>query len=132
MLYMGGFLLATGIEKLGLHRPDWPLNIIKFIRNRSSTYRFGIYSCEQGILSMWDFKFCHFADDATEGISGGWSVSDQLGESNSSSLTDLKKYYACIAYSASIAVWQHFDRYTYQHDYGCSGDSGSLRPIPSF
>lgn len=51
MLYMGGFLLATGIEKWNLHRRI-ALSIISVIGTNLRTIVLG-FSCATGLLSMW-------------------------------------------------------------------------------
>jgi len=65
MLYMGGFLLATGIEKMVVLHRRLHLNNNKFIRNRIFDVSFGIYPCDRK-LSMWISKFCTSLDDATD------------------------------------------------------------------
>ena len=61
-LYLGGFLIAIGIEKWNLHKRI-AINIISFI---GSDVRYVIlgFMVATAFLSMWDFKHSHFGDDA--------------------------------------------------------------------
>jgi len=83
LLYMGGFLLATGIWEIGLHRPDCPLNIIICIGTKIfDVFVLGFILADQGITFDVDFKILPTSlDDATDWISGlvGSGFRTQLG-----------------------------------------------------
>jgi len=101
MLYMGGFLLATGIEKWGLHRRI-ALNIINLLGTDLRRIVLG-FILATGILSMWISNSATSLMMLPIGLAVVGQFRSQLGESNSSIADRLgKNIMLGIAYSASI------------------------------
>jgi sodium-dependent dicarboxylate transporter 2/3/5 len=101
MLYMGGFLLATGIEKWGLHRRI-ALNIINLLGTDLRRIVLG-FILATGILSMWISNSATSLMMLPIGLAVVGQFRTQLGESNSSIADRLgKNIMLGIAYSASI------------------------------
>lgn len=101
MLYMGGFLLATGIEKWALHRRI-ALNIINLLGTDLRRIVLG-FILATGILSMWISNSATSLMMLPIGLAVVSQFRTQLGESNSSIADRLgKNIMLGIAYSASI------------------------------
>ncbi len=101
MLYMGGFLLATGIEKWGLHRRI-ALNIINLLGTDLRRIVLG-FILATGILSMWISNSATSLMMLPIGLAVVGQFRSQLGESNTSIADRLgKNIMLGIAYSASI------------------------------
>lgn len=101
MLYMGGFLLATGIEKWNLHRRI-ALNIINLLGTDLRRIVLG-FVLATGILSMWISNSATSLMMLPIGLAVVGQFRAQLGESNSSIADRLgKNIMLGIAYSASI------------------------------
>jgi sodium-dependent dicarboxylate transporter 2/3/5 len=101
MLYMGGFLLATGIEKWGLHRRI-ALNIINLLGTDLRRIVLG-FILATGILSMWISNSATSLMMLPIGLAVVGQFRTQLGESNSSIADRFgKNIMLGIAYSASI------------------------------
>jgi sodium-dependent dicarboxylate transporter 2/3/5 len=101
MLYMGGFLLATGIEKWGLHRRI-ALNIINLLGTDLRRIVLG-FILATGILSMWISNSATSLMMLPIGLAVVGQFRAQLGESNSSIADRFgKNIMLGIAYSASI------------------------------
>uniref|UniRef100_UPI0025CCCF52 SLC13 family permease n=1 Tax=Algoriphagus sp. TaxID=1872435 RepID=UPI0025CCCF52 len=101
MLYMGGFLLATGIEKWGLHRRI-ALNIINLLGTDLRRIVLG-FILATGILSMWISNSATSLMMLPIGLAVVGQFKAQLGASNTSIADRLgKNIMLGIAYSASI------------------------------
>ncbi|EAZ82990.1 SLC13 family permease [Algoriphagus machipongonensis] len=101
LLYMGGFLLATGIEKWNLHRRI-ALNIINLLGTDLRRIVLG-FILATGILSMWISNSATSLMMLPIGLAVVNQFKSQLGESNSSVADRLgKNIMLGIAYSASI------------------------------
>ncbi|SFT55173.1 solute carrier family 13 (sodium-dependent dicarboxylate transporter), member 2/3/5 [Algoriphagus locisalis] len=101
LLYMGGFLLATGIEKWNLHRRI-ALNIINLLGTDLRRIVLG-FILATGILSMWISNSATSLMMLPIGLAVVSQFKAQLGESNSSIADRLgKNIMLGIAYSASI------------------------------
>lgn len=101
LLYMGGFLLATGIEKWGLHRRI-ALNIINLLGTDLRKIVLG-FILATGILSMWISNSATSLMMLPIGLAVVSQFRTQLGESNTSIADRLgKNIMLGIAYSASI------------------------------
>jgi len=101
LLYMGGFLLATGIEKWGLHRRI-ALNIINLLGTDLRRIVLG-FILATGILSMWISNSATSLMMLPIGLAVVGQFRTQLGESNSSIADRLGiNIMLGIAYSASI------------------------------
>lgn len=101
LLYMGGFLLATGIEKWNLHRRI-ALNIINLLGTDLRRIVLG-FILATGILSMWISNSATSLMMLPIGLAVVNQFKSQLGESNSSIADRLgKNIMLGIAYSASI------------------------------
>ncbi|WP_223276013.1 SLC13 family permease [Algoriphagus aquimarinus] len=101
MLYMGGFLLATGIEKWNLHRRI-ALNIINLLGTDLRRIVLG-FILATGILSMWISNSATSLMMLPIGLAVVNQFKDQLGSSNSGIADKLgKNIMLGIAYGASI------------------------------
>src|SRR5690606_8904598 len=101
LLYMGGFLLATGIEKWNLHRRI-ALNIINLLGTDLRLIVLG-FILATGILSMWISNSATSLMMLPIGLAVVGQFKVQLGESNSSIADRFgKNIMLGIAYSASI------------------------------
>ncbi|PZX54978.1 SLC13 family permease [Algoriphagus chordae] len=101
MLYMGGFLLATGIEKWNLHRRI-ALNIINLLGTDLRHIVLG-FILATGILSMWISNSATSLMMLPIGLAVVNQFKDQLGSSNSKIADRLgKNIMLGIAYGASI------------------------------
>lgn len=101
MLYMGGFLLATGIEKWNLHRRI-ALNIINLLGTDLRRIVLG-FILATGILSMWISNSATSLMMLPIGLAVVNQFKDQLGSSNSIIAHSLgKNIMLGIAYGASI------------------------------
>ena len=101
LLYMGGFLLATGIEKWGLHRRI-ALNIINLLGTNLRTIVLGFIAAT-GLLSMWISNSATALMMLPIGLAVVTQFKTQLGEQNSRLSDNLgKNIMLGIAYSASI------------------------------
>lgn len=101
LLYMGGFLLATGIEKWNLHRRI-ALNIINLLGTDLRRIVLG-FILATGILSMWISNSATSLMMLPIGLAVVNQFKSQLGESNTSISERLgKNIMLGIAYSASI------------------------------
>ena len=101
LLYMGGFLLATGIEKWGLHRRI-ALNIINLLGTNLRTIVLGFIAAT-GLLSMWISNSATALMMLPIGLAVVTQFKTQLGEQNSRLSDNLGKNIKLgIAYSASI------------------------------
>lgn len=101
MLYMGGFLLATGIEKWNLHRRI-ALNIINLLGTDLRRIVLG-FILATGILSMWISNSATSLMMLPIGLAVVNQFKDQLGSSNSITAHSLgKNIMLGIAYGASI------------------------------
>ncbi|MBN3582023.1 SLC13/DASS family transporter [Algoriphagus aestuarii] len=101
LLYMGGFLLATGIEKWNLHRRI-ALNIINLLGTDLRRIVLG-FILATGILSMWISNSATSLMMLPIGLAVVNQFKSQLGESNTSIADRLgKNIMLGIAYSASI------------------------------
>ncbi len=101
LLYMGGFLLATGIEKWGLHRRI-ALNIINLLGTDLQRIVLG-FILATGILSMWISNSATSLMMLPIGLAVVSQFKVQLGESNQGMADRLgKNIMLGIAYSASI------------------------------
>ncbi|WPR77042.1 DASS family sodium-coupled anion symporter [Algoriphagus sp. NG3] len=101
MLYMGGFLLATGIEKWNLHRRI-ALNIINLLGTDLRRIVLG-FILATGILSMWISNSATSLMMLPIGLAVVNQFKDQLGSSNSVIAHSLgKNIMLGIAYGASI------------------------------
>ncbi len=101
LLYMGGFLLATGIEKWNLHRRI-ALNIINLLGTDLQRIVLG-FILATGILSMWISNSATALMMLPIGLAVVNQFKIQLGDSNSEISARLgKNIMLGIAYSASI------------------------------
>lgn len=101
MLYMGGFLLATGIEKWNLHRRI-ALNIINLLGTDLRRIVLG-FILATGLLSMWISNSATSLMMLPIGLAVVGQFKGQLGDSNSGIADRLgKNIMLGIAYSASI------------------------------
>ena len=101
LLYMGGFLLATGIEKWSLHRRI-ALNIINLIGTDLRKIVLG-FILATGILSMWISNSATSLMMLPIGLAVVNQFKDQLGSSKIAISENLGKAIMLgIAYSASI------------------------------
>lgn len=101
MLYMGGFLLATGIEKWNLHRRI-ALNIINLLGTDLRRIVMG-FILATGILSMWISNSATSLMMLPIGLAVVNQFKDQLGSSNTGIAERLgKNIMLGIAYGASI------------------------------
>ena len=101
LLYMGGFLLATGIEKWNLHRRI-ALNIIYLLGTNLRTTVLG-FVIATGFLSMWISNSATSLMMMPIGLAVVSQFKDQLGEANTILADKLgKNIMLGIAYSASI------------------------------
>lgn len=101
LLYMGGFLLATGIEKWSLHRRI-ALNIINLIGTDLRKIVLG-FILATGILSMWISNSATSLMMLPIGLAVVNQFKDQLGSSKLAISENLGKAIMLgIAYSASI------------------------------
>jgi solute carrier family 13 (sodium-dependent dicarboxylate transporter), member 2/3/5 len=101
LLYMGGFLLATGIEKWGLHRRI-ALNIINLLGTDLRRIVLG-FILATGFLSMWISNSATSLMMLPIGLAVVSQFKAQLGAGNSSISDRLgKNIMLGIAYSASI------------------------------
>jgi sodium-dependent dicarboxylate transporter 2/3/5 len=101
LLYMGGFLLATGIEKWSLHRRI-ALNIINLLGTDLRRIVLG-FILATGILSMWISNSATSLMMLPIGLAVVGQFRTQLGESNASIADRFgKNIMLGIAYSASI------------------------------
>ncbi|TDQ19015.1 sodium-dependent dicarboxylate transporter 2/3/5 [Algoriphagus boseongensis] len=101
MLYMGGFLLATGIEKWNLHRRI-ALNIINLLGTNLRMIVLG-FILATGFLSMWISNSATALMMLPIGLAVVSQFKDQLGEKNQILSDSLgKNIMLGIAYSASI------------------------------
>lgn len=101
LLYMGGFLLATGIEKWNLHRRI-ALNIINLLGTNLRTTVLG-FILATGFLSMWISNSATSLMMLPIGLAVVSQFKAQLGENNDSISDKLgKNIMLGIAYSASI------------------------------
>ena len=101
MLYMGGFLLATGIEKWALHRRI-ALNIINLLGTDLRMIVLGFIAAT-GLLSMWISNSATALMMLPIGLAVVTQFKTQLGEQNHSLADSLgKNIMLGIAYSASI------------------------------
>jgi sodium-dependent dicarboxylate transporter 2/3/5 len=101
LLYMGGFLLATGIEKWGLHRRI-ALNIINLLGTDLRRIVLG-FIIATGFLSMWISNSATSLMMLPIGLAVVSQFKAQLGAGNSSIADRLgKNIMLGIAYSASI------------------------------
>ena len=101
LLYMGGFLLATGIEKWGLHRRI-ALNIINLLGTNLRMIVLG-FILATGLLSMWISNSATALMMLPIGLAVVSQFQTQLGEQNFSLSDKLgKNIMLGIAYSASI------------------------------
>lgn len=101
LLYMGGFLLATGIEKWSLHRRI-ALKIINFIGTDLRKIVLG-FILATGILSMWISNSATSLMMLPIGLAVVNQLKDQLGSSKLAISENLGKAIMLgIAYSASI------------------------------
>ncbi|WP_026967186.1 SLC13 family permease [Algoriphagus terrigena] len=101
LLYMGGFLLATGIEKWGLHRRI-ALNIINLLGTNLRTIVLGFIAAT-GLLSMWISNSATALMMLPIGLAVVSQFKTQLGEQNQGLADNLgKNIMLGIAYSASI------------------------------
>lgn len=101
LLYMGGFLLATGIEKWGLHRRI-ALNIINLLGTNLRTIVLGFIAAT-GLLSMWISNSATALMMLPIGLAVVSQFKVQLGEQNHRLADSLgKNIMLGIAYSASI------------------------------
>ncbi len=101
MLYMGGFLLATGIEKWNLHRRI-ALNIINLIGTDLRKIVLG-FILATGILSMWISNSATSLMMLPIGLAVVKQFKDQLGSAQLSISDNLGKAIMLgIAYGASI------------------------------
>ncbi len=101
MLYMGGFLLATGIEKWNLHRRI-ALNIINLLGTDLRKIVLG-FILATGILSMWISNSATSLMMLPIGLAVVNQFKEQLGESSKSIADRLgKNIMLGIAYGASI------------------------------
>jgi sodium-dependent dicarboxylate transporter 2/3/5 len=101
LLYMGGFLLATGIEKWSLHRRI-ALNIINLLGTDLRRIVLG-FILATGILSMWISNSATSLMMLPIGLAVVGQFRTQLGESNASIADQFgKNIMLGIAYSASI------------------------------
>ncbi|WP_057936369.1 SLC13 family permease [Algoriphagus resistens] len=101
MLYMGGFLLATGIEKWNLHRRI-ALNIINLLGTDLRRIVLG-FILATGILSMWISNSATSLMMLPIGLAVVNQFKDQLDSSNSIIAQSLgKNIMLGIAYGASI------------------------------
>mgnify|MGYP005748107333 FL=1 len=101
LLYMGGFLLATGIEKWNLHRRI-ALNIIYLLGTNLRTTVLG-FILATGFLSMWISNSATSLMMLPIGLAVVSQFKTQLGENNGLLADKLgKNIMLGIAYSASI------------------------------
>jgi solute carrier family 13 (sodium-dependent dicarboxylate transporter), member 2/3/5 len=101
LLYMGGFLLATGIEKWGLHRRI-ALNIINLLGTDLRKIVLG-FILATGILSMWISNSATSLMMLPIGLAVVGQFKSQLGAANTGIADRLgKNIMLGIAYSASI------------------------------
>lgn len=101
LLYMGGFLLATGIEKWNLHRRI-ALNIINLLGTDLRRIVLG-FILATGLLSMWISNSATALMMLPIGLAVVSQFKDQLGHSNQLLAESLgKNIMLGIAYSASI------------------------------
>ncbi|MCE7057360.1 SLC13 family permease [Algoriphagus sp. AGSA1] len=101
MLYMGGFLLATGIEKWNLHRRI-ALNIINLLGTDLRRIVLG-FILATGILSMWISNSATSLMMLPIGLAVVGQFKAQLGDANNSIADRFgKNIMLGIAYSASI------------------------------
>jgi len=101
MLYMGGFLLATGIEKWNLHRRI-ALNIINLVGTDLRKIVLG-FILATGILSMWISNSATSLMMLPIGLAVVNQFKDQLGSSKQAISESMgKSIMLGIAYSASI------------------------------
>ncbi len=101
MLYMGGFLLATGIEKWNLHRRI-ALNIINLLGTNLRTTVLG-FILATGFLSMWISNSATSLMMLPIGLAVVSQFKTQLGENNGEIADKLgKNIMLGIAYSSSI------------------------------
>ncbi|WP_339880212.1 DASS family sodium-coupled anion symporter [uncultured Algoriphagus sp.] len=101
LLYFGGFLLAKGIEKWGLHRRI-ALNIINLLGTDLRRIVLG-FILATGILSMWISNSATSLMMLPIGLAVITQFKTQLGESNHNITDSLgKNIMLGIAYSASI------------------------------
>jgi solute carrier family 13 (sodium-dependent dicarboxylate transporter), member 2/3/5 len=101
LLYMGGFLLATGIEKWDLHRRI-ALNIINLLGTNLRMIVLG-FILATGILSMWISNSATALMMLPIGLAVVNQFKSQLGEQNHDLADSLgKNIMLGIAYSASI------------------------------
>ncbi|GAA0877175.1 SLC13 family permease [Algoriphagus jejuensis] len=101
MLYMGGFLLATGIEKWGLHRRI-ALNIINLLGTDLRMIVMGFIAAT-GLLSMWISNSATALMMLPIGLAVVSQFKNQLGDKNHNLADSLgKNIMLGIAYSASI------------------------------
>ncbi len=101
MLYMGGFLLATAIEKWDLHRRI-ALNIINLLGTNLRTVVLG-FILATGFLSMWISNSATALMMLPIGLAVVTQFKSQLGKSNEILADSLgKNIMLGIAYSASI------------------------------
>ncbi len=101
MLYMGGFLLATGIEKWNLHRRI-SLNIINLLGTDLRRIVLG-FILATGLLSMWISNSATALMMLPIGLAVVGQFKTQLGEQNHALASALgKNIMLGIAYAASI------------------------------
>ncbi|UZD23486.1 SLC13 family permease [Algoriphagus halophytocola] len=101
MLYMGGFLMATGIEKWNLHRRI-ALGIINLIGTDLRTIVLG-FICATGLLSMWISNSATSLMMLPIGLAVVKQFQSQFGAENQALGEKLgKNIMLGIAYSASI------------------------------
>jgi solute carrier family 13 (sodium-dependent dicarboxylate transporter), member 2/3/5 len=101
LLYMGGFLLATGIEKWDLHKRI-ALNIINLLGTDLRRIVLG-FILATGFLSMWISNSATALMMLPIGLAVVGQFKEQLGNSNESLASNLgKNIMLGIAYAASI------------------------------
>lgn len=101
LLYMGGFLLATGIEKWNLHKRI-ALNIINLLGTDLRRIVLG-FILATGFLSMWISNSATALMMLPIGLAVVGQLKEQLGNSNESLASHLgKNIMLGIAYAASI------------------------------